>query len=154
MNNHSNISWKAPEHMHTEKSADWYWMVGIVSVTMAVISLLLGNVLFSILILVAVFTLTLYSIKKPHIIHIELLPAGIKIHDLLYLYTNLESFWIEERELAPRILLKTTKKIAPYVTVLLGDANPDEVRDELLVHLPEIKHSEPFLEKLLIYFGF
>lgn len=149
-----NISWKAPEHMHTEKNADWYWIVGIVSVTLAVISVLLGNTLFAILILVGVFTLTLYSTKKPQFVQIELLPAGIKIHDLVYLYTNLESFWIEEHELAPRILLKTTKKIAPYVTVLLGDANPDEVRDELLLHLPEIKHSEPFLEKLLIYFGF
>ncbi|MEY4602680.1 MAG: hypothetical protein RL292_621 [Candidatus Parcubacteria bacterium] len=149
-----NISWKAPEHMHTEKTADWYWIVGIVSVTLAVISILLGNTLFAILILVGVFTLTLYSTKKPQLVHVELLATGIKIHDLVYLYTNLESFWIEEHELAPRILLKTTKKIAPYVTVLLGDANPDEVRDELLVHLPEIKHSEPFLEKLLIYFGF
>lgn len=140
--------------MHTEKSADWYWIVGIVSVTLAVISVLLGNTLFAILIIVGVFTLTLYSTKKPHMVSIELLPSGIKINDLVYLYTSLESFWIEEHELSPRILLKTTKKIAPYVTILLGDANPHEVRDELLVHLPEIKHSEPFLEKLLIYFGF
>jgi hypothetical protein len=149
-----NISWKAPLHMHTEKSPDWYWIVGIVSVTLAVISVLLNNTLFAILILVGVFTLTLYSTKKPPVVQIELLPTGIKIHDLVYMYTNIESFWIEEKELVPRILLKTTKKIAPYVTILLGDANPDEVRDELLVHLPEIKHSEPFLEKLLIYFGF
>lgn len=149
-----NISWKAPEHMHTEKSADWYWIVGIISVTLAVISILLGNTLFAVLILVSVFTLTLYSSKKPAIVHIELLPQGVKMHDLLYLYTNLESFWIEERELTPRILFKTTKKVAPHVIVLLGDANPDEVRDELLVHLPEVKQSEPFLEKLLIYFGF
>lgn len=149
-----NISWKAPEHMHTEKSTDWYWIVGIISVTLAVISVLLGNTLFAILIIVGVFTLTVYSTKKPSTVHIELTPTGIKMHDLLYPYSNLESFWIEEQQLSPRILLKTTKKIAPYVVILLGDANPDEVRDELLVHLPEIKHSEPFIEKLLIYFGF
>ena len=149
-----NISWKASEHIHTEKSTDWYWIVGIISVTFATISILLGNTLFAILILVGIFTLTLYSTKKPAIVHIELMPAGIKVHDLLYLYTNLESFWIEEHELAPRIILKTAKRFAPHVVILLGDANPDEVRDELLVHLPEIKQSEPFLEKLLIYFGF
>lgn len=140
--------------MHTEKSADWYWMVGIISATLAFISILLGNIVFAILIIVGVFTMTLYSVKRPQSVHIELGPTGIKVHEVLYPYANLESFWIEEKELAPRILFKTTKKIAPYVTVLLGDANPDEVRDELLVHLPEIKHSEPFLEKLLIYFGF
>lgn len=149
-----NISWKAPLHIYTEKSTDWYWIVGIVTVTLAVISVLLNNILFAVLIIVGMFTLTLYSTKRPSEVHIELLPNGIKIHDLVYLYTNLESFWIEEHELVPRILFKTTKKIAPHVTVLLEDANPDEVRDELLFHLPEIKQSEPFLEKLLIYFGF
>lgn len=149
-----NISWKAPEHIHTHKTADWYWIVGIVSITLAAISVLLGNTLFAILIIVGACTLTLYSTKEPHIIRIELLQNGIKIQDVLYVYTNLESFWIEEKELVPRILIKTTKKIAPYVSILLADANPDEVRDELLLHLPEIKHSEPFLEKLLIYFGF
>jgi hypothetical protein len=149
-----NISWKAPEHIHTEKSADWYWIVGIISITCAIISVLLSNIIFAVLIIVGVFTLTLYSSKKPAIVHIELMPMGIKVHDLLYLYTNLESFWIEEHELVPRILFKTTKKVAPHVIVLLGDANPDEIRDELLLHLPEIKQSEPFLEKLLIYFGF
>lgn len=149
-----NISWKAPEHMHTEKNADWYWIVGIITITLAIVSILLDNTLFAVLIIVGVFTLTLYSSKRPAIVHIELTSAGVKVHDLLYLYTNLESFWIEEKELTPRILLKTTKKVAPHVIILLGDANPDEVRDELLVHLPEIKQSEPFLEKLLIYFGF
>lgn len=149
-----NISWKAPEHMHTEKSGDWYWIVGIISITCAIVSILLNNIIFAVLIIVGVFTLTLYSSKRPAIVRIELTPTGIKVHDLFYFYTNLESFWIEEHELTPRILFKTTKKIAPHVIVLLGDANPDEVRDELLLYLPEIKQSEPFLEKLLIYFGF
>ena len=151
---HMNISWKAPAHMHTEKTGDWYWIVGIISITLAIISVLLGNIIFAVLILVGVFTLTLYSTKRPPTVHIVLTTNGIRIDDFMYVYSNLESFWIEEAQLAPRILIKTAKKIAPYVTILLGDANPDEVRDELLVYLPEIKHSEPFLEKLLIYFGF
>jgi len=149
-----NISWTAPAHMHTEKNTDWYWIVGIISVTLAIVSILLGNTIFAVLIIVGVFTLTLYSSKQPPIIKIELTPTGIKVHDLFYFYANLESFWIEEEQLTPRIHLKTTKKIAPHVIILLGDADPDEVKDELLLHLPEIKQSEPFLEKLLIYFGF
>ncbi|MHB1316742.1 MAG: hypothetical protein ACYCZW_02700 [Minisyncoccota bacterium] len=149
-----NISWKAPAHIHTEKSSDWYWIVGIISFTLAVISILLGNILFAVLIIVSTFTLTLYSTKPPAIIRMELIQNGIKIDNLVYLYTNIESFWIEEQELVPRILFKMNRKLAPYVVVLTGDANVDEVRDELLVHLPEIKHSEPFLEKLFIYIGF
>jgi len=149
-----NISWKAPEYMHTEKSVDWYWIVGIISVTLAGISILLGNLVFGILIIVGVFTLVLYSVRKPGIVHVEILPTAIRVNDMLYPYINLESFWVEEKELAPRILFKTRKKVAPYVVILIGDANPHDIREELLLHLPEIKHSEPFLEKLLVYFGF
>lgn len=149
-----NISWKAPEYIHTQKSADWYWIVGIISLTLATISILLSNLVFGILIIIGVFTLVLYSVKEPKTIRVEILPTGIKTNDILYPYINLESFWVEEKELAPRIILKTRKKIAPYVVILIGDGNPHDIREELLLHLPEIKHSEPFIEKLLIYFGF
>ena len=149
-----NISWKAPEYMHTEKSADWYWITGIVSLTLAGISILLGNLVFGILIIVGVFTLVLYSVRKPGVVHVEILPTAVRVNDTLYPYVNLESFWVEEKELAPRILFKTRKKVAPYVVILIGDASAHDIREELLLHLPEIKHSEPFLEKLLVYFGF
>lgn len=37
---------------------------------------------------------------------------------------------------------------------MLGNANPDEIRTALAEHLHETEHTEPFLEKLLFYFGF
>jgi hypothetical protein len=149
-----NISWTAPEYMHTEKTADWYWIVGIVSVTLSVISIVFGNILFGLFIIVATGTLTLYASRPPELHEIRISDKGVQVDKVLYPYHSIESFWIEEKELHPRILLKSEKKIAPYIVILLGEVPAEEIRDALNTHLHEVKHSEPFLEKLLIWFGF
>ena len=149
-----NLTWTAPEHMYTEKTADWYWIVGIVSATLAVISIFLGNILFGILILVSAFTLALHASHPPRMVDVRVSEKGVQVGDTLYPYSSLESFWIEEKELHPRILLKSESKFAPYIIILLGDVPAEEIRETLDTYLHEIRHSEPFLEKLLIWFGF
>jgi hypothetical protein len=44
----------------------------------------------------------------------------------------------------------------PYLVILIDEevVHPDEIRAFLLNHLHEEEHSEPFLEKLLVYLGF
>ena len=148
------LTWTAPEYMHTEKTADWYWIVGIVAATIAVISVILGNTLFGIFIVVAAFTLSLYASRPPAMQHIVVSDKGVQVNDTLYPYSVLESFWIEEKELHPRIFLKSDHRFAPYVIILLGEVPADEIRHVIGTYLHEVRHSEPFLEKLLVYFGF
>ena len=45
------IEWNAPEHYYYKRSPDWYWSVGIIAVTGAVLACIFGNVIFGILIL-------------------------------------------------------------------------------------------------------
>ena len=47
------IAWEAPEYYHTDKTADWFWTLGIITVTIVIVSLLLGNILFAIFVLIA-----------------------------------------------------------------------------------------------------
>ena len=148
------LTWTAPEYMHTHKTADWYWIVGIVALTLAVISTLFGDMLFGIFIVVGAFTLALYASLPPQFQQIKISEKGVQIQDTFYSYNVLESFWIEEKELHPRILFKSERHIAPYIIVLLGEVPAEEIRDVLSQHLHEVKHSEPFLEKLLIWLGF
>lgn len=149
------IFWKAPLHIHTEKGQDWYWIVSIITITIAVISIVFNNILFAILILVGVFTMMLYSSKKPDIVSMSVSDKGVRINDLFYYYDKLESFWIEDKDLLPRILLRSKNKFSFHITMLLPeDADVNSIRNILLEHIEEEKMSEPFIEKLLIYFGF
>ena len=42
----------------------------------------------------------------------------------------------------------------PFIVIFIEDIGPDEIHEVLSQHLPEEEHTEPFLEKLLLYFGF
>ena len=148
------IEWQALEYIHKEKTSDWYWIVGIITVSIAIIAIILNNVIFGILIVISTFTLSLYATRKPEIIPIEISSLGIKINSTLHPFTDLESFWVETRDAYPRVILKSKKKISLYIVILLGNADSEDVREMLTQYLPETEHSEPFLEKVLLYLGF
>ncbi len=148
------ISWHTHEYLHSEKSSDWYWMVAIITISIALISVILNNIIFGILIIVSSFTLTLFASKKPEIIEVEVNQTGIISGKTRYPYQHLESFWIETRDAHPRVIVKSKKVFMPFIVLFLTDIDPEIVHPILLQHLHEEEHIEPFLEKLLIYLGF
>ncbi|MDQ5969328.1 MAG: hypothetical protein QG579_485 [Patescibacteria group bacterium] len=148
------ISWNTIEYLHTEKTTDWYWIVGIITLSIALISIILNNIIFAILIVVSSFTLSLFASRKPEIINIEMNNSAVLVSKERHAYKDIESFWVETRDFNPRVLLKSKKMFMPFIVILIDDIEPEEVQTFLSKHLPEEEHSEPLLEKLLLYFGF
>ena len=150
----TSLKWQAREYIYTEKTADWYWIVTIVTFSVAIISVILNNLIFAILIIVSFFVLVLFASKRPGIVSIELNNFGITAGKIHYPYENLESFWVETKQLHQRLILKSKKALMPYIVILIEDITPETVQAFLHDHLPEVEHTEPFLEKLLIHLGF
>ena len=148
------LSWHTHEYLHSEKTTDWYWMVAIVTVSIALISIILNNVIFAILIIVSSFTLSLFASKKPEIIEVKIEQTGISVGQTHYPYANLDSFWIETRDAHPRIIVKSKKVFMPFIVIFLSDMDENIVHPVLIEHLPEEEHTEPLFEKILIYLGF
>jgi hypothetical protein len=148
------IEWQAPEYIHTEKTGDWYWIVGIVSVSIALISIILNDTIFGLLILVAAFTLSLFASRPPQMVKHELGNAGVEKGRTAEPYTEIKSFWVETGDHYPRIIFKTDHHFSPYFIFLIHPDDADEIRDLLSKHLKEEKMTESIFEKLLIYFGF
>ncbi len=150
------LEWDAPEHHHVEKNNDWYWAVGIITLTAAALCFIFGNIIFGILIIVGVFSLVIHSVKKPRIIHVEINDRGIIIDRILYPFLTLESFWIDAHDHPPKILFKSTKMFMPYVSVNIDEEiiDREKVRDVLLNYIAETEHQEPLSQKILERFGF
>ena len=148
------ISWQTFEYLHTEKTADWYWIVGIVTISIAIIAIILNNIIFAILIIISTFTLSLFASRRPDIIDVEIDSGKVKLGRVQYTYKDMDSFWVETREFHPKILFKTKKIFSPYVVVYIQDHDPEDVREILLKYLPEEEHHEPLFEKILMYLGF
>ncbi len=148
------VRWRAPEYIYTEKTPDWYWIVAIVTVSIALIAIILNNIIFAILIIISSFTLSLFASRRPELSEMEINESGVTKGNTHYPYANLDSFWVETADAHPRVLLKSQKVLMPYIILLLSGADAGDIRTALEKHLPEEKHTEPLLEKLLIYFGF
>lgn len=149
------IEWIAHEHEHKERSSDWFWAVGIITVSIAVASVIFGNTIFGILILVAAFSLSLFINREPDEIRVEISERGITRDKMHYPFESLESFWIDIDHPHPKILLRSTKFFLPLIVVPLGEeADIDLIGETLSQYISEEPHSLPFVEKVLEYLGF
>lgn len=148
------ISWNAPEHIYTEKNNDWYWSVGIITITAAVLAFIFNNIIFGIFIIVGAFALIVHAIQKPKMVHYEINDRGVVVNDTLYPFLSLESFWINPHDVNPKILIKSHKTFMPYIIIHIEEVNPDDIRDTLLNYISETVHQEPLTQKLLERLGF
>lgn len=148
------IHWEAYEHEHIERGADWYWALGIFAVAVSLISALLGNILFGLLILVAAGTLAALASSPPPLVQFELSDRGIRVGDTMHRYEEIISFWVEDHDANPPILLvDTTKWLSPNLVIPLGDADPSLIRAYLKERAEEVPMKEPVWHKILELFG-
>lgn len=148
------LEWEAHEYVHTDKSTDWYWSVGLIAITLAVIAILMHNLLFAVVIIVATAALLMLSVRKPRLIKFEINSRGVVIDDLLYPYSTLDSFWVEDKFFVDKLILKSQKPLMPLIVIPFTDINPEEMRDTMLQYLHEEEHEEPLSHSLMERLGF
>jgi len=148
------IFWNAPTHFYVDKKPDWYWAVGIVTLALAVVSFIFGEVITGIFVVVAAVALVLHASKPPPSIRHVINDRGILLGDTLYPFLNLDSFWIPHEEEPPKLLVKSRKLLAPLMVIYIDEVDPEDVRQILLKYIAETEHHEPFLKKILEWLGF
>jgi hypothetical protein len=152
---HTPFEWEAQEYVYTEKSSDWFWAVGIITVAAVVTCVIFNNILFGIVILLGSIALTMHSTKEPPVHQYRLSERGLHIDDTYYTYTNLESYWIEEDFYPVKILFKSKKFFMPYIIVPLDDdLDFNSIRQQLARHLKTEEHHESIFHKIFEYLGF
>lgn len=150
------LEWTALEHEHFEKSPDWFWALGIIAVAVATMSIIFNNILFAIVIIIGAFALGMNASKPPAQVRFKITPRGITINKTLYLYSTLESFWVEDENEyeQPKLLIKSQKLLSPHIVIPIKDVSPDDVRDYMLEYLDEKEDSESLAQKIMELFGF
>ena len=154
---HAPFVWQEHEYVFQEKTNDWYWAVGIIAISITVISMIFGNTLFALLILFGIITLTIFASKPPRLIKFEINKSGIIIERSFFPYATLDTFWVEDNTHVDRpskLFIKSNKVFAPMIAIPLGTMDPQDVRDFLMNHILEEHHIETLSEKALEYLGF
>ncbi len=148
------FSWTAPEYSHGDKSHSWFLSVALVGGAGIIFSVIMGNFLFAIFLALALFLLFVYHVRAPREIEVSVMRRGIVIHNRLFEYAYLQSFWVFEHENGESELSLISKKtLMPHIKVSLGDTDPDEVRDALKDLLPEEHQEESLIDVLARQIG-
>lgn len=148
------LRWSAYEHDHIERGSDWYWALGIVAVCIAIISILLHDTLFALVVLMAAFTLALLSRHPPELAHFELSEKGVRINEELHRYNEIISFWVEdEHDGKPLLLIDTVKFLSPNIVIPIEHIDPAVVRAFLKERIEEVRMKESFAHKIFEFLG-
>jgi|SRR3989344_6898282 len=148
------IAWTAPSHLYIEKKPDWYWAVGIVTLALAAVAFIFGEIVVGIFVLVAAASLVIHASRPPTHVSYEINDRGLVMDDTLYPFLMLESFWIPHDHVPPRLIIKSRKLFMPLIVAYIDGADPEHVREVLLSYIAETEHHEPLLKHVLERLGF
>jgi hypothetical protein len=150
------IEWQDYEHNYVEHGKDWFWILGIVTISSSILSFYFGNVLFGIFILLAGVTLGLLAFRKPRVVDIKITNRSIIVGEMQYPYDNFFSFWIESDHMhGPRILLHPRNPALPLTAIMIGEGvDLDHLADVLNDYMDEVPMKESAIHKLFDYLGF
>lgn len=151
------LEWEGREYDHTPKSADWYWVLGIIAASAAIASVLFGNYLFAFLILVAAATIALHAAKQPPLHRFKLVEKGLLIGEELHPFERMISFSVLEDiegELPPLLSIKNETWASPHLVIPLADVDADAVYAYFLHHVDEDEHKHSFSDLVAAWLGF
>lgn len=150
------FSWDTVEYEHRDKSADWYWALGILTVVGSAIAFLTKNLLFGFLILFGGLLVGIFASKKPDPLSIEISTHGIVINGKLFYFKDITGFWMYRNMFGVRkLVLKTKRNFAPIISIPIpDDVRAVELRTFLLKFMPETEIQESFTDLFLEKIGF
>jgi hypothetical protein len=148
------FKWNTLEYKEKNRSVDWYWAVGIITIAIVVIAIFLQNFLFAVLILISVGTLMMFAIRSPKVMECTVNERGIILEKYLHPYSELEAFWISNSESEPKLILKSKKQIMPLTIISIEEVDPSELRVYMLNFLDEKEMEEPLPHKIMDFLGF
>ncbi len=154
MNEDIYLEWETLEHPYFEKTSNWYWLVGIVGITVAALGVIFGNILFAVVMAIATFAVMLHGARRPRIIIVAIDKHGVYIAENYFRYTELKSFSIDDEADIHIVTFKTNKAILPEFSVVIEDYSSEDVRDFLLDHLDEEYHQPSISVAVGNYLGF
>ena len=149
------IEWQAAEYEHKERGSDWFWAVGIITFAIAIASIIFGNIIFGVLVLIGAFSLAIFANRPPNVLDMVVDDRGVTREKVHYPYSTLESFWIDVEHPHKKIILRSNKMLMPLIIIPVGDSvDIDNLHDKLSLFLKEEFHPLPLVERLLEYLGF
>jgi hypothetical protein len=161
------LIWSALEYEEKSRSNDWFWALGIIVFTAGAAAMIYNNYFFAALIIISGVLLGFLATKKPEMVEYELNQKGFRVHNNLYLYENIKSFWVqretfptenlenENQKLKPILFIKSERFFMPIILAPIENAMAEDIHSFLLEkNVTEEEMKEHFSLKIMDALGF
>lgn len=150
------ISWQFPEYEQKNRPK-WWWLLAIVVWLGLVIwaAVAQQSFLYLLILLFAAIIFITLERREPQLLECRITNEGIEVDDHLYLFDDLESFFIIYQPPYIKNLYLIRKSWRPILAIPLHNQNPAEVKQILALRLKEDldRIEEPFLDQLARWLG-
>lgn len=151
------IEWEALEHHHDPKNGDWFWVLGILTISGAIASVVFENLLLALVILFGGAIVGILANRPPKMVIYSINQRGVKIDNSFYPFTTLEHYFIDHHPMiGQQLLIKSQKMFMPLLILPLPEDDEDIEAIESIIseRIPEEHLEEPFVNQILEFFGF
>lgn len=146
------FEWEGHEYVFEEKSADWYWALGIIAIALFVVCVLFNNVILGLVVLAAAGAIALHAAKHPRIHRFAITEEGIIIDASLYPYETMLHFSVLEYpdpKMPPALSIKTRSLVVPHLLIPIVGPDPLEVYEYVLNHLEDGRHEDSPIDRII-----
>ncbi len=149
------IRWNALEFEHKEKTNDWYWTVGVISLGVSVWRFWVADYMFGVFVLLAGLCLILLGGHKPEYVDIVVDEDGILIGHNLYLWSNVSGYAMVVSGGKATLLLETNRKIVPVIDLKIPETVSVETLESFVSMHTTAKDLLPSRSQAIMkFFGF
>jgi len=143
--------WTIKEYTQYSRGKNWYWIMGLVAVTLAGYAVFAGNYLFALIIVLFGIILFMQDMVAPMDVYFAITNTGIVIGKKYFRYSELSSFWVIYNPPMIKNLYFSQESVLKHrIQVPLLDYDPRPIREYLTQYLEEDleQEEEPLTERL------
>lgn len=148
------FEWDALEFLPRRRGRDWHIAVGIITISISLTALLMGNTLFAIVIVLGVSVYFLYISREPRHIRVALSERGVEVGEVFYPFSVLQSFSVSAHTERPKLIFRPESRWSSYLIAPVEGVAVEELHEFLLDFLPEEEHLESLGTRIMEYLGF
>ena len=147
------LTWTTTETGFAEENPLWFILPGIIGIALVVLCIYSHNYFFLAFLILSALVLSVYAYRSPREVTFTINPHGIQIHNHLYHYSDLKSFWVFNKPHFRELSLETKHFLTPFIHLPFGDEDHDKIAATLLHYLPEEEHEDSPVHMIARSFG-
>jgi len=141
------ISWSAPAHIHKERSIDFFWTIGLITLVSVVVAIIYHNYIFAIFLVLSGVMLIVVNFNEPEEVNYEINTKEFKIGREKYEWKRVKGFDILKKSDESKLLVEIDKHILPIYSITIPEEFVEKIDRNLIKIIPnkEIKESKVML---------